>query len=242
LKGMPPSPAPTTAPPDDIIGQRSPGSEPLPDDEDVGNDWIKTYDPATRLPYYYNQISESTTWYKPQLDDPKKVRRDVQSLLGTPEQTPASDPESINSPFVTSAALHPHSNVSSVVPLQHILSEQEKMSVVSTEKITSAIKSQSQAFSSSGETTAALDNLENNPRTAKLFERGLLRPQNVANKQYVLAMEKSLKDREDRLGTLPKLSSRLAKQTPVEYTRTIARPGGVYKYRRPHFTTSPLFS
>ena len=101
------------------------------------------------------------------------------------------------------------------------------MNVASTEKITSALKSQSQASSSAKETTAALDNLENNPRTAKLFERGLLRPQNVANKQYVTSMEKSLKDREDRLGTLPKLSSRLAKQTPVEYTRTIARPGGI---------------
>ena len=216
------TPAPSEQPPPGSVKVEPNALGQFPEDTDIGNGWTQTQDNIGRV-YYFNEQGESI-W-----DDPR-------------QQTPAPDPESIDSPAVTSAAVHPHSHVSSVVPLEHILSEQEKMNVASTEKITLAIKSQSQAFSSSGETTAALNNLENNPRTAKLFERGLLRPQNVANKQYVIAMEKSLKDREDRLGTLPKMSSRLAKQTPVEYTRTIARPGGVYKYRRPHFTTSPLFS
>ena len=138
--------------------------------------------------------------------------------------------------------VHSHPHVSSVVPLEHILSAQEEMNTASTEKIVSALKSQSQAFATTKELDNALSNMENNPRVAKLFERGLLRPQNVANSQYVAAMEKSLQLREERLGVIPTQSARIAKQTPVEYTRTVPRSDGLYRYRRPHLTTSPLFA
>ena len=54
-------------------------------------------------------------------------------------------------------------------------------------------------------------------------------------------MEKSLEDKERRLDTLKQRKTRTTVQ-PGQYARTVARPGGVYKYRRPHFSTSPYFT
>ena len=89
------------------------------------------------------------------------------------------------------------------------------------------------------DTERALDNLERAPLTAKLFERGLLSAKNVTNPQYVESMEKSLRLREERTGVVNKSNARRSSQP--QYTRTVARPGGIYQFRRPHFTTSPMF-
>eukprot|EP01048_Picozoa_sp_COSAG05_P004533 COSAG05_NODE_248_length_12946_cov_85.003737_8_plen_403_part_00 len=80
---------------------------------------------------------------------------------------------------------------------------------------------------------------ERYPKTAKLFERGLISTDQMEDSEFVDAMEKSLNLREEREGNI---KSRSIRQTqPQMYARTVPRPGGVYQYRRPHFSTSPMF-
>jgi hypothetical protein len=82
---------------------------------------------------------------------------------------------------------------------------------------------------------------ESNPKTAKLFERGLISLVQMRDRAFVEAMEKSLTLREQREGTLKSSSARQS-SGPTEYTRTVERSKGVYQYRRPHFSTSPYFA
>ena len=82
---------------------------------------------------------------------------------------------------------------------------------------------------------------ESNPKTAKLFERGLISLDQMQDRAFVEAMEKSLTLREQREGTLKSSSARQS-SGPTEYTRTVERSKGVYQYRRPHFSTSPYFA
>ena len=82
---------------------------------------------------------------------------------------------------------------------------------------------------------------ESNPKTAKLFERGLISLDQMRDRKFVEAMEQSLTLREQREGTLKSSSARQS-SGPTEYTRTVERSKGVYQYRRPHFSTSPYFA
>lgn len=126
---------------------------------------------------------------------------------------------------------HPH-----VATALQTFSNTQKMD---TQKLVSAIRADSGKFSSTKTAAKALDNLENAPLTAKLFERGLLSAENVINPQYVAAMEKSLQLRQERTGTIQQSNARRSSQP--QYTRTVARPDGAYQYKRPHFDTSPMF-
>jgi hypothetical protein len=83
---------------------------------------------------------------------------------------------------------------------------------------------------------------ESNPKTAKLFERGLISLDQMQDRAFVEAMEKSLTLREQREGTLKSSGSARQSSGPTEYTRTVERSKGVYQYRRPHFSTSPYFA
>ena len=87
------------------------------------------------------------------------------------------------------------------------------------------------------EQAATIERLEEgHPKTKKLFERGLISLAQMQNRSFVEAMEKSLTLREEREGTLK--TGPKARQTQTQtYTRTVPRLGGVYKYRRPHFST-----
>eukprot|EP01047_Picozoa_sp_COSAG01_P066010 COSAG01_NODE_9029_length_2577_cov_80.088781_1_plen_464_part_00 len=102
-----------------------------------------------------------------------------------------------------------------------------------------AIRADSGKFASKEAATKALDNLEQAPLTARLFERGLLSADSVSDPQYVRAMEDSLRLREERTGTVKTASARRSYRPT--YTRTVTRRPGVYQYRRPHFDTAPMY-
>ncbi len=78
------------------------------------------------------------------------------------------------------------------------------------------------------------------PRTAKLYAKGQIKLIDFMDKEFAEASEATLKRKEERTGTLQQRQTRKS-VGPASYVRTTARPGGVYKYRRPHFTTSPYF-
>ena len=96
----------------------------------------------------------------------------------------------------------------------------------------------------SADATAQMGKIEqlgvNNPKTAKLFERGLISVTQMQDKSFVQAMEQSLALKDERTGSLTAGSAR--RTQPGRYARMAPRPGGVYQYRRPHFSTSPLFA
>jgi len=125
----------------------------------------------------------------------------------------------------------------------HVATALKQLSAVrqmDTQRLVSAIRGDSGKFTSKKTATQALDNLEQAPLTAKLFERGLLSAENVTNPQYVQAMEQSLKLREERTGAVKTPSAR--RSAHPQYTRTVKRPGGVHQYRRPHFDTAPMYT
>ena len=162
-----------------------------------------------------------------------------------------------------------HPDASTVVNQQALISRDKEMQALALEigkqtaqsnkqtrgaigKVTAAVmetndnlKSTRQYLSdTSAEATAQIGKIEqlgvSNPKTAKLFERGLISVEQMQNKQFVEAMEKSLALKDEQTGSITAGSARPSQ--PGAYARTAPRPGGVYKYRRPHFSTSPLFA
>ena len=79
------------------------------------------------------------------------------------------------------------------------------------------------------------------PRAAKLYSRGLVPLDQILDETYTNTLEQSLKIKEERTGMIKRGPTRQTIRRD-EYVRTVPRPGGVYKYRRPHFTTSPYFN
>jgi predicted RNA-binding protein with EMAP domain len=107
------------------------------------------------------------------------------------------------------------------------------------QQITDAVLSTK--FRTKRDALAAIDNLEKYPLTAALFEKGYLSAENVQDSQYVSAMEKSLRQKQERLGSLKQNPTRTS--APASYMRTMVTPQpGIYAYKRPRFDTAPLYS
>jgi predicted DNA-binding ribbon-helix-helix protein len=179
--------------------------------------------------------------FKERIQSEIAERREQQEGITIPRTRSEADREARTSSDVPSPSLEGYA---SSVRLQHphvatALQQLSASQQMDTQRLVSALKSQSGQFNGNRDTEAALNNLEQAPLTAKLFERGLLSAQNVANAQYVNAMEKSLRLRQERTGVIKNSSARRSSQP--QYMRTIPRPGGAYQYRRPHFDTSPMF-
>ena len=173
------------------------------------------------------------------------------------------------SPPGTPSATVAHPDASTVVNQQALLSRDKEMQALALEIGKQTAQSNKQTRGAIGEVTAAVmdtnDTLKNtrqylsdtsadataqmgkieqlgvnNPKTAKLFERGLISVAQMQDKSFVQAMEQSLALKDERTGSLTAGSARPSQ--PGSYARMAPRPGGVYKYRRPHFSTSPLFA
>eukprot|EP01048_Picozoa_sp_COSAG05_P020309 COSAG05_NODE_3420_length_2077_cov_4.082912_2_plen_417_part_00 len=88
------------------------------------------------------------------------------------------------------------------------------------------------------ETIGALS--QQNPRAAKVYERGLITLQQMQDKTYVEALEKSLRAREERQGDVKFGSARQSQ--PGSYARVVKQSDGIGRYRRPRFDTSPYYA
>ena len=104
----------------------------------------------------------------------------------------------------------------------------------------------STVFQNATDAATAMDLLENKPLATKLFEAGRLPLNKLTDAAYVNAVEQSMQARNKRieneqLKDPTTSSSRQARR--VERPRTVmsTQYAGVYKYRRPHFDTAPMY-
>jgi hypothetical protein len=138
---------------------------------------------------------------------------------------------------------HPHTSTAVGSPQQYLTPDKTQAQAMLAQKqvqqITDAVLSTK--FRTKRDALSAIDNLENHPLTASLFEKGYLSAENVQDSQYVSAMEKSLRQKQERLGSLKQNPTRTS--APASYMRTMVTPQpGIYAYKRPRFDTAPLYS
>ena len=73
-----------------------------------------------------------------------------------------------------------------------------------------------------------------------MYERGLITLQQMQDKTYVEALEKSLRAREERQGDVKFAGARQSQ--PGSYARVVKQSDGIGRYRRPRFDTSPYYA
>ena len=81
---------------------------------------------------------------------------------------------------------------------------------------------------------------QQNPRAAKVYERGLITLQQMQDKTYVEALEKSLQVQEERQGDIT--GNKARKSQPAKFSRVIKQSDGIGRYHRPRFDTSPYYA
>ena len=107
-------------------------------------------------------------------------------------------------------------------------------------------KKQARKFLSenTGEAAKQLETIDalaqQNPRAAKVYERGLITLQQMQDKTYVEALEKSLQAKEQRQGDVKFGAARRAQ--PGQYARVVRQSDGIGRDRQPRFDTSPYYT